>query len=254
MEKGFIKPIKGLSGQAIRLIAISAMLCDHLWVTVVQGNDWLTYFGRIAFPLFAFLLVEGFFHTASRPVYLIRLLSLAAISEIPFDLVQSGHPFDSSYQNVLWTLSIGFLAMWAIQTVKGRISNTVVTGLATVLAAAAGAYLSDNLMTDYYGIGVLTVLLFYTMRGLRYAKLGEFLGLVWINVVLLDGVTVDWSLWGLPISFPLQSFALFSLLFIWKYNGRRGPDSPLLQRISYGFYPVHLLILGLLAFWGVTVG
>ena len=250
MEKAYPVLKKGLSGQAIRLIAMGAMLCDHLWVALVQGNDWLTYIGRIAFPLFAFLLVEGFFRTSSRPRYLARLLLFAVISEVPFNLMHSGRLLDPSYQNVLWTLALGLGAMWAIQLVRMRLNNTVTTGAATVLAALAAMYIADRLLSDYFGFGILTVLLFYTTRSLRYAKMGQLLGMIWINVVLMSGVSVDWLLGGQPIRFPLQSFALLSLLLIWKYNGRRGPDSPLLQYVSYGFYPAHLLVLALLAMGG----
>ena len=254
MEQVFPKRNKGLTGQTIRLIAISTMLCDHIWVTIAHEYTWLTYIGRIAFPLFAFLLVEGFYHTSSRSNYLLRLLTFAVISEIPFNLMRSGRFGDPNHQNVLWTLALGLLAIMAIHFMKSKLNNVVVTGIVTVAVATFTMYVADSLLTDYYGFGVLTILLFYTMRNLRYAKLGHLLGMILINVVWMSGASVSLLLLGQTVSFPLQSFALVALLFIWKYNGTRGTDNWILQYASYAFYPVHMLILGLLALYGVTLG
>lgn len=253
MEQIYPKRNKGFSGQAIRLAAICAMLCDHIWVTIAPEHSWLTYIGRIAFPLFAFLVAEGFYHTTSRSAYLVRILLLAAISEIPFDLMRSGKLGDPGTQNVLWTLAFGLLAIIAVHFVKTRIDNVVVTGGAAVAAAAFTMYLADDLLTDYYGYGVLTVLLFYVMRGLRYERLGQLFGLILINVVWMNGAVVTWYIGQTALTFPLQSFALFSLFFVWRYNGTRGPDNTILRSVSYAFYPAHMLILALLAMNGIVI-
>jgi hypothetical protein len=254
MEQVYPKRNKGFSGQAIRLAAISTMLCDHIWVTIAQEYSWLTYIGRIAFPLFAFLIVEGFYHTTSRSAYLVRILLLAAISEIPFDLMRSGKLVDPGSQNVLWTLAFGLLAIIAVHFIKTRIDNVVVTGAATVAAAAFAMYLADALLTDYYGYGVLTVLLFYIMRDLRYERLGQLFGLLLINVVWMSGAVVTWHIGQAALTFPIQSFALISLFLIWKYNGARGMDNTILRFMSYAFYPLHMLILALMAMNGVALG
>ena len=82
----------GLSASALRLLAILFMLLDHMWATVIPGNNWMTYAGRLAFPIFAFQIVEGFYHTSDRKQYTKRLLILALISEIPFDLMYVSSP------------------------------------------------------------------------------------------------------------------------------------------------------------------
>ena len=85
------------------------MLCDHLWATVIPGSNWLTCIGRIAFPIFAFLIVEGYTHTRNLKKYVMRLLLCAALSEVPFDLVMGGRAFYPFHQNVLWTFLIALV-------------------------------------------------------------------------------------------------------------------------------------------------
>ncbi|MEG2678032.1 MAG: TraX family protein, partial [Oscillospiraceae bacterium] len=131
------KPFGGIDASALRLIAISAMLLDHLWGTVVPGNQWMTCVGRIAFPIFAFQLVEGYFHTKSLKKYLLRMLAFAIISEIPFDLMTAGTVFYPFHQNVIFTLLIGLLMIAGIEKVrqKNRVLLTISAG--TGIAAAA---------------------------------------------------------------------------------------------------------------------
>ena len=94
---------------SLHIMAMIFMLCDHLWGTIVPGNDWLTCIGRIAFPIFAFMIVEGYYHTNNLKKYVQRLLCFAIISEIPFNLALGSSLFYPIHQNVLWSflISIG---------------------------------------------------------------------------------------------------------------------------------------------------
>lgn len=91
----------------LHIIAMTFMLMDHLWATLLPAQDWLTCVGRLAFPIFAFMAVEGYFHTHSFKKYILRLLLFAVLSEIPFDLMYGGTWFYPFHQNVIWTLLIG---------------------------------------------------------------------------------------------------------------------------------------------------
>ena len=93
-----------ITSTALHIIAMAFMLCDHLWATIIPGNDWLTCIGRVAFPIFAFMIVEGYFHTGNLRQYVMRLLLLAVISEIPFNLMYSSGWIFPFHQNVIWTL------------------------------------------------------------------------------------------------------------------------------------------------------
>ena len=102
----------------LHIMAMALMLCDHLWATIVPGNDWLTDIGRIAFPIFAFMIAEGFFHTKNLKKYATRMLVFALISEIPFNLVMGSRIFYPLHQNVLWTFLIGIGLMWINEKAK----------------------------------------------------------------------------------------------------------------------------------------
>lgn len=115
-----LAPRKGLTSFHLHILAMALMLCDHLWATLLPQQEWMTCIGRLAFPIFAFLTVEGYFHTSSIRRYLLRLLVFALISEIPFDLVYGSTLFYPFHQNVLWTFLLGLLCIRFCEFVRSK--------------------------------------------------------------------------------------------------------------------------------------
>ena len=100
-----------ISMAMLHIIAMTLMLMDHLWATLLPAQEWLTCVGRVAFPLFAFMAVEGYFHTHNFRKYAFRMLIFAIISEVPFDLMYGGTCFYPVHQNVIWTLLMSLLGI-----------------------------------------------------------------------------------------------------------------------------------------------
>lgn len=230
----------------LHIIAMICMLCDHLWATVIPGNDWLTCIGRIAFPIFSFLIVEGYFYTHSLKKYIGRLFIFAIISEIPFNLLMGSSIFYPIHQNVLWTFLIGIGLIYINEKIKKK--NSIWLKVVTIVASIAGAFILGLItMVDYNYAGVFTVLVFYFFRGRNWWNFwAQFLLLSYINIEVLSGYSYEISLFGNVYYLVRQGFALFALLFIWLYRGKQGPYNPIIKSIYYGFYPVHLLCLVLI--------
>ena len=234
-----------ISSAGLHILAMCFMLVDHLWATVVPGNDWMTCLGRLAFPIFCFLLVEGFFHTRSRRKYARRLLVGALISEIPFNLMCAGRIVYPIHQNVLWTFLIAFgLMAWIEQRKDGQPWRKF---LRWVIAFLTGMVAGTLTMVDYYGYGIAMVLVFYLCREKCWQnRLLLVAALYWINVKMRGGLVYEFAFLGRLWVIHQQGFALLALIPIWLYRGRKGYSSKWFQYFCYGFYPVHMLILGLL--------
>lgn len=237
-----------ISSAGLHILAMILMLCDHLWATVVPGNDWLTCIGRLAFPIFAFMLVEGYFHTHNLKKYALRLLLFAVISEIPFNLMYSSSVIYPFHQNVIWTLLIG---LWMIHlNEKIRTSHKpALRSLGTVGTVFLGGLLGLVSFADYNAAGVLMILIFYFFRGNRWwCYLGQFAGMYYINFEMLKGLVFPVTFWGNSFEIPQQGLAILSLLFIWLYRGRKGYSAKWFQLLCYWFYPVHMLLLWLIRY------
>lgn len=231
---------------ALHIMAMIFMLFDHLWGTIVPGNDWMTCIGRLSFPIFAFMIVEGYFHTKNLKKYVLRLLVFAIISEIPFNLAMSSRIFNPMHQNVLWSflISIGLIYWNEKAKATQKIWKQIAVGCISVIL---GYILGIITMVDYYHAGILTVLVFYFFRQKKWwSYLGQFVCLWYINTEILGGFGYEIPLFGKTIFVHRQGFALLALIPIWLYRGKQGYHSKILQYVYYAFYPVHLLILGLI--------
>lgn len=232
-----------LTAAVLHIIAMTLMLMDHLWATLLPAREWLTCAGRVAFPIFAFMAVEGYFHTRSFKKYILRMLLFAVLSEIPFDLMYGGTWFYPVHQNVLWTFLLGLLGVWLMEQVRKK-GKTWMYLLACVLVVPAGLVLGTLCMVDYYGVGVLTVFVFYFLHGRKWwCFLGQLAALYWLNVELLGGLMYPVQLFGMEFELCQQGLALLALIPIWLYRGRQGYHSKPFQYLCYAFYPVHILLL-----------
>ena len=230
----------------LHLLAMGTMLCDHLWGTVIPGNDWLTCVGRLAFPIYAFMLVEGYFHTRNLKKYVLRLLVFALISEIPFDLAMGSTWFYPIHQNVLWSflISLGLIHWNEKARAKGKLWRRILVGAATVVI---GYIVGLVTMVDYYHAGILMVLIFYFFRGRKWwCFLGQLLCLWYVNLEILGGFGYELVIFGRNVFLTRQGLALLALIPIWLYRGKQGYHSKPFQYLNYAFYPLHLLILALI--------
>jgi hypothetical protein len=222
-----------LSGSWLKIIAMASMLIDHVAAYILRyiptfmeplitiGHHSITWcyllrsIGRLAFPIFCFLLVEGFLHTHDRWKYGRNLFVFALISEIPFNLTHGGHIYGWS-QNVFFTLFLGFLALCVVRQWEEDKQNRRLA--LRILALIVAGIL---LRCDYGGYGISFILLLYVLRHneiFRTAIGCCFLGSRWIA-----------GLAFIPIAF---------------YNGRRGfIQGPFGKYLFYAFYPLHLLVL-----------
>lgn len=236
-----MKKFKCLNALNLKIFAMFFMLCDHLWATLIPGNDWLTNIGRMAFPIFAFQIAEGYTHTHDFKKYLKRIFLFALISEIPFNLMYSGSFVFPFHQNVLFTFCIALLFLKFMDWGKNKGNLPFI--ITVILSCFLGYFTGMITMCDYFGFGILTVFLFYLFDDSCIGWAGRILGMIFINVFMMDGMTFNISLSGHTVSFPQQAFALFSLIFIWMYNKKPGNTSRTARYCCYAFYPVHMLIL-----------
>lgn len=239
-----------INALTLHLFAMFCMLLDHMWATVISGNMWMTWVGRIAFPIFAFMAVEGYFHTSNFRKYMKRLLVAALISEIPFNLMTGGGLLNPFHQNVLWTFLLSLLCVSGLERVRKRDMSTGKKAFFCSAISLAGVAAGAITMVDYYAAGVLTVLVFYFFRGRHwYQMVGQAVGIYLINFRVLKNMSIPLTLFGCEFLFPTQGFAILALLPIWLYRGRQGPHNKAIQYFCYAFYPVHILILALIARW-----
>lgn len=235
-----------LSSATLHVLAMLFMLLDHTWARLLPSQEWMTCVGRLAFPIFAFMIVEGVHHTRNLGRYMRRMLVFALLSEIPFDLMYASTPFYPYHQNVLWTFLIALCGIWMMEKVKkkGKLPLTIAADFGIVLLTSLLALVG---MTDYNIAGVLTVYVFYFFHGRRWwCFVGQFLLLWYLNVEILGGLCYNVELFGQTMEIVQQGLALLALPIIWLYQGRKGTHSKAFQYFCYGFYPVHGLLIWLI--------
>ncbi len=240
------------TGFQLKWIAMVTMLIDHVgYLFQKQLGVWYSLFrrvGRLAFPIFCFMLVEGFVHTRSRKAYVLRLGAFCIISEPCFDLAFYGKLYYAEKQNVFFTLLLGFCTVWLIDALwRKKLKNSWLNDLKDLAAflagTGAGCMLAVLLQTDYSYRGILFVVGFYCLRSIRV------LALVWMGLVncfaerlltWLKRRRMGFPFYGDLMQVKLQDSAILAILPILLYNGQKGRS---MKWLFYVFYPVHLLLL-----------
>lgn len=221
---------KKLPQEGLKLIACGSMLVDHFAAVFSLGSGYRI-IGRIAFPIYCFLLVEGVVHTKNHVQYGLRLLLCAILSELPFDWAFSGgwNPYE---QSVMITLLFGFLALEGMR----RTDNLLIQ----LLIAVPFALAAELLQTDYGGMGVLLIVLFGLSRELD-SKLYQTVGMLCIFFAM-NSVKIRF----LGIRVPIEVFAIAAMIPISFYSGEKCSHSKLVSWMFYSFYPLHFVFLGVL--------
>lgn len=222
---------KILSGSALKMIAVVTMLIDHLGVYLIYKFDFakealvnvgskditlyyiMRLIGRIAFPIFCFLLVEGFVHTRNRKKYGINLLIFAIVSEVPWNLVHT-NSWRYERQNVFFTLLLGYLGLCLVEKFKDQYGKQAIGLIALYIVA-------KFLKSDYGLSGYALILIIYSLRDSKVIQ-------------AIAGSCVLSSGWKAGIAFiPIN-----------MYNGKRGFIKGKVWKYAfYAFYPVHILTL-----------
>lgn len=229
MEK--IKSIKGINGAQLKYIAFASMFIDHFNKAII--TPFLTgtgpmviittifdILGRIAFPIFAFMVVEGFFKTKSQWKYLRNLLIFAVISEIPYDMFQSAEFVNTRSQNILWGLALGLFTIMVIDKLKAYIKKRPLWVFVSLLIVALSSLGSMLISSDYEYYAIIIIYLYY----LFYDKRLVASGLGYLVIIK-------------------EIYAILGFATVLLYNGEKGKQNKI---FNYLFYPVHLLIFGII--------
>ena len=230
-----------LSGGDLKTIAVISMTIDHFGSAILKPLRTITLdryqymhntvcslypicrdIGRLAFPIFCFLLVEGFNHTHNRVRYACHMFLFALLSEFPFDYALKNSIINTHYQNVYFTLLIGLLVLMGVQYFETRDINTKYDPYLNLfmefIVSLAGLLLVKWMHTDYGYKGVFLILVLYFLRSDRIVQ------------AIFGAIAISW-----------ERIAPLAFIPVWLYNGKRGRQN---KYFFYFFYPVHLLLFG----------
>lgn len=241
------KGMRVLSSNALKIIACACMVTDHAGIVFMGNNCIMRAVGRLAFPIFAFLLVQGLLHTSDVRRYLLRLGIFALVSELPFDLAMHDTIWYPEAQNIFFTLTVGLFAIYALES-RGPI------GRWKVEIALAAALLAEFLRFDYGMAGVGIIIMFYLFDKERSGISGKDGGDMVHACPGADARTGLYYSWkqnlGIVVLSSLvyilclgmnQMYALLAMIPVNMYSGERGRMK--LKYFFYLFYPLHLLLI-----------
>ena len=230
----------------IKIIAITTMLIDHIGFILLDNNIYCRLIGRIAFPLFCFLLVNGFHHTSNKTQYLIRMLSFSFISELFFDF-SCFNKIDLSHQNIFFTLSFGLITIITTEKYKEYISerlqyakDSLIYKFIMIIGIVwlVGFFMACNhtLCADYGWFGIILIYSIHLFYGNTF-KNNLLVSLAIIIVNIINFIISN--------NF-IELFSIFSIIFILLFKNKKVKVPKCIKLFCYIFYPLHLLILFLI--------
>ena len=228
---GKTQGIRFLDGTMLKIIAMVSMAFDHVGDMFFPDIMWMRMVGRLAMPIFAFCITEGYIHTRNRNKYLLRMGIFALVSEVPFDLAFEGN-INLSHQNIMLSFFISIVALMLFDLIRG--SKNEIKGRYSVwrtmlgaLAVVAMAVVAMLVKADYTMFAVASVFLFYVFKDVNH-YVRPIPGIAFLALTRTVGYYCSTGL---------------SIIPLLLYNGKKGKG---LKWLFYAFYPGHLLLLHLL--------
>lgn len=216
-----------MSGFVLKIIACITMVLDHVKLVIPSTQVTFNFIaGRIAFPIFAFLITEGYAHTKDLIKYVKRLALVGLISQIPYGILIK----DFSALNIMFTLILGLFVI----TIYDKIEKKYISIPLCLLIIVIG----ELIQVDYGWFGVALILLLYIFKNKK-----QILPIVYIMLVILY-----FYIRGMLILHPvcISYFVgyIISIILIMLYNGKQGKK---MKYLFYLVYPVHMIILNIVS-------
>lgn len=222
----------------LKIIALVSMLIDHTGV-ILSMNSYSTVLrliGRIAFPIFAFLVAEGCFYTKNIKNYMLRLFIFGVISQLPFILFTGNINNFFTHLNIFFTLGLGVLCIYSYNVFNTKINRELLKRLMIVCSCYFILITAESLNTDYGAFGVFLIYCLYLCKN-------SSVTLFKLKIRQLFVLSIFILLCYPPITqYGRYMFigGSISLLPIILYNGNKGKS---FKWLFYVFYPLHLIIL-----------
>ncbi len=216
------RPYHILDGTTLKLIAMFCMILDHVGDNFFPEQIWMRILGRMALPIFAFCVAEGYIHTHDKMKYMYRMGLFALLSEVPFDLVTSGQILEFTHQNVMFTFFWAILGLILFESMakSGNKTSELLSGIIIFHFAITSVFMG----MDYNILAVGLIFIYYFLR--NKAPVINNLAAAAYHVILRN-VGIYW-------------FGLLGFVPVFLYNGKRGKG---LKWLFYLFYPCHLLLI-----------
>lgn len=217
-----------MSSFVLKIIAVITMIFDHVGYIMFKKFTFMNYLGRLSFPIFAFLITEGYIHTKNLKKYFSRLLIFALISQIPYILFV--RTFTNTFTlNILFTLALGLLAISVYDKSKNKFLGLLFVGIFSLFA--------QLLHFDYGWFGIAAIFIFYVFKNKK----------IYMNLFFVLSTFINYFCNYIIIQRKeylfITLFCILSLIPINLYNEKKGKN---IKYFLYIFYPLHLIVLYLI--------